>query len=267
MAGSLVLTLWVSLWVLGLPAFGSAECDRELAQRAREEVRKSILPVLGKIELLPPGCPLREERDSLLEQERSKVRLGSSLWKCGLCGKQFKSSWYLDKHLELRHTDYRAPEARFCYADLCGTLVTCGRPTEVRLSGGKATPQNLNEPSWCKRPQERDARTVICKSIIRECSKSPSISAMLEGQICDSVAYKHCSELRSWRRPSASGNRRTHAESVRNAFGIVAFCSLLFLLVLMRCIKMQGQTSPDIQVSWRMRWKHILDGGGKPRTA
>lgn len=38
-------------------------------------------------------------------QEKSKVSVHSRLWKCRVCGKNFRSEIFIDRHFDSRHAD------------------------------------------------------------------------------------------------------------------------------------------------------------------
>jgi rubredoxin len=43
-------------------------------------------------------------------------------WRCGLCGKVFKSEQYIDAHLVRRHTDSLPAAGGTCLAEYCDIL-------------------------------------------------------------------------------------------------------------------------------------------------
>lgn len=108
------------------------DCDRRLSRASREWIRRRIVPlVLSPNKTVedqivhPSTCILHPNRDMLLSQEEQSYAIpaGSSRmtmtttpsvallpkqqqywWQCGLCGKTFLTRYYLDLHLETKHT-------------------------------------------------------------------------------------------------------------------------------------------------------------------
>jgi len=86
-------------------------CSRSLARRGRALVERDVFqrlhPEFKAMEWLPRSCPLWPGNDVLLEQEMHKEKLsrGSSHdWHCKICGKKFRSEFFLDRHLDHKHT-------------------------------------------------------------------------------------------------------------------------------------------------------------------
>lgn len=128
----------------------SSQCSRELSRRARAAVESKLLAPFGLVAAdLPESCPLHPASDLYLYQESQKTEVRSTLWKCGLCGKHFKSEvrvcllwghgahatrppakrshrappqYYLDRHLERHHDDAYLDGATYCPAALCDVI-------------------------------------------------------------------------------------------------------------------------------------------------
>jgi hypothetical protein len=56
-------------------------------------------------EELPQNCPFHPAYNIFRSQEAKKTKVSRSEWKCGFCGKRFKSEFYLDRHMTNKHVD------------------------------------------------------------------------------------------------------------------------------------------------------------------
>lgn len=222
-----------------------------------------ILPQLYRGQsTLPEGCLLREERDVLLAQERMKSRQVGGDWMCGICGKRFETEWYLDKHMEKRHTDYQVSDTALCLADLCGVLMDCGVPPVTEFRGGKevVVGEQRTQPAWCKDSVELKARRRSCISILRNCVASPSQLPALDRSICEDVARDQCAShtIRTRRRSTTTFERSSAHSTLRRVFGIIFLSVLLFLLVLLRVTYYQQNGDQDLRIPSSVRFKAIL---------
>lgn len=108
-------------------------CDRTRSNEAREALRRLLWNAAEARNLaLPRDCPLAPAADVLQWQEATKRPISASHWRCGLCGKNFRSEHFLDKHLARKHAAAGPGEAsigaeveKVCLADFCGASVPC----------------------------------------------------------------------------------------------------------------------------------------------
>eukprot|EP00903_Cladosiphon_okamuranus_P013437 g12516.t1 len=121
-------------------------CSREHSRQSRKIIAQSVYPYLGKDPalIIPPECPLHPALDMFKDQEEHKrlVPGERDLYQCGYCQKQFRTEFYMDRHMENKHpdrlnlgreTDNEAgmdaypggASSRRCLADLCPVL-GCG---------------------------------------------------------------------------------------------------------------------------------------------
>eukprot|EP00752_Nemacystus_decipiens_P008570 g7654.t1 len=84
-------------------------CSREHSRQARKIIAKSVYPYLGKDPALaiPPQCPLHPALDMFKDQEEHKrlVPGERDIYQCGYCQKQFKTEFYMDRHMDNKHPD------------------------------------------------------------------------------------------------------------------------------------------------------------------
>ena len=100
-----------------------AGCDRLESRLARRLILENIVSVAGE---LPPQCPLAPSMDVFLHQEQHKKSAGRQGYvKCLFCGKTFRNDFYMDRHLDNKHSDQFLPNATTCLADFCDVR---GRP-------------------------------------------------------------------------------------------------------------------------------------------
>ncbi len=97
-------------------------CSRFSTRQVRVFLEKEVYPRLPyPPEELPSSCQLNPLYDQFLDQERNKTEVSRSDYQCGLCGKHFRSEFYLDKHISTHHrVQLRGSgENRVCLGDLC----------------------------------------------------------------------------------------------------------------------------------------------------
>ncbi|CAN0001815.1 unnamed protein product [Scytosiphon promiscuus] len=84
-------------------------CSREDSRQARKIAVKKIYPLLGAdpSSIIPPECPLHPELDMYKHQELNKALVSgrSDTFQCGYCQKQFKTEFYMDRHMDNKHAD------------------------------------------------------------------------------------------------------------------------------------------------------------------
>jgi hypothetical protein len=215
-------------------------CDRTRSNEARSGLR-SILwePVTATNALLPENCPLAPAVDVLLWQEKTKKRISSTHWRCGLCGKTFRSEYFLDKHLARKHPTAGPEESsadygvqKVCLADLCGISVPCLPTGNVRIppvsavlvrqedfalasgeSSRHANPETITSvtPRICTDAVEHMAAKHSCFEMIEKCITPETHSSeaelvrlrtTLHGALCDDAYEVECagwSEKLAWR--------------------------------------------------------------------
>jgi hypothetical protein len=122
------------------------DCNRETSRHVRAFIHHSIYPQLGvKPEELPKSCPLHPDNYVYADQESQKQVESRMDWKCNICGKHFKTEFYVDKHMHNAHPDHLrdgAGSGIMCPARLCpifGCRETANHPgNSAKGSGGGA---------------------------------------------------------------------------------------------------------------------------------
>mmetsp|Transcript_20312 Transcript_20312/g.30998 ORF Transcript_20312/g.30998 Transcript_20312/m.30998 type:complete len:246 (-) Transcript_20312:219-956(-) len=162
-------------------------CNRELSRIARVLLREMSSEIGGQ---LPQECVFNPERDVLLYQERQKKALRLNLWKCRLCGKKFVSEYFLDEHLDRKHSSETGNVTQpYCLADACDILDCASLPSLARTAFAKRLDESITRKS------KRSARF----------AKSCNPAKFMEPEICRRVftdcgwhehSEHHCQALR-----------------------------------------------------------------------
>ncbi|KAA6425473.1 MAG: hypothetical protein FRX49_04371 [Trebouxia sp. A1-2] len=71
---------------------------------------------------LTEQCPFHPLRDTYGMQDAARHKHRGIQWKCGFCGKIFRTEAFLDQHMDKNHKNEKHPSADVCLADLCEML-------------------------------------------------------------------------------------------------------------------------------------------------
>jgi len=136
-----------------------ASCSRSLSREARSILNNNLVPFAQQLGAeIATACPFHTDHDHLLQHEQVKQPITQWQWRCGLCGKVFKSEQYIDAHLERRHkATLPAVTGATCLADYCDIL-RC--PSWV---------SSLRHNSLTCRPAELDSRRAFCQHLMHDC--------------------------------------------------------------------------------------------------
>ena len=113
------------------------DCSRSDSRLVRRYLEAEIWPRLKATDVagsLPSECPLNPRLDMYLAQEKKKVKKSKNEYKCGICGKIFRTEYYLDKHMDLKHGDHIDTEMDTCLADFC-QIFGCGHKLVEKPTG------------------------------------------------------------------------------------------------------------------------------------
>lgn len=214
-------------------------CDRTRSKEARQALKRILWDSAEWRNLaLPKDCPLTPSADVLLWQERTKKPISSSHWRCGLCGKNFRSEFYLDKHLARKHATAGSEEHAsidsentMCLADLCGISVPClptgkhalpsvstvlVRREDESVADGMPSKRSSEDttsslPRICTDSVEQLAARHACSAAIERCvtldatsseSDLVRVRTSLHGALCDDAHDVECAtwaEKVTWR--------------------------------------------------------------------
>lgn len=202
----------------------SFECDRRLSRAARELVKRRILPLLPHNnngqkdvhEILRQSiidsstCIFHPNRDVVYQDEmhseripagpqRASPRKRVSHWyQCRYCGKTFLTKYYLDFHLETKHSQVTSQDT-VCPADTyCQVLGGCEHlaldlePFYGRGSGGVGPDAFQVRQMWSRRLQScnevllRDEVQPACQQVMKNCFE-PNVADDLIAGVCDTL--------------------------------------------------------------------------------
>ncbi|CAM9546349.1 unnamed protein product, partial [Ascophyllum nodosum] len=106
------------------------------------------------------------------ESHKSFVPGKRDVYKCGYCQKQFRTQFYMDRHMENKHADRldKAEGSWGCLADLCDAL-GCGRHAGDQCGDrrGGAAPERNSACGKCD-ASEMDHRRYKCKALFHRCA-------------------------------------------------------------------------------------------------
>ena len=240
----------------------AASCDREASREARKIIADGLLPAVRQLGAqLSSNCVLHDEHDHLLLFERAKQPVTQRQWRCGLCGKVFKSEQYIDAHLVRRHTDSLPAAGGTCLAEYCDIL-RC--PSWV-----SALRQHQPGRSSC-RPVELEARRAFCQHLMHDCIIVSSERAGLHHTVFEVMDERFCQPV------SCSGQQRIrdglelyHAPMANDeshaGYYTVAALLLVGLGVLYASILMGvGETRADSEGLRARRGRQALRRGRNP---
>lgn len=151
----------------------SSSCSASASQRATLAVQDIWNFAKTKAQDLPDQCLLLAQRDVHFEHNAMREIYKSKLFRCRTCGKMFKTSQYLDQHIDLRHstTAAKAKRGDVCLGDFCSFL-QC-ESTASFLSLTETHP-------------ERARVEHACRTVLATCFPPPSeLFFDLVDQICE----------------------------------------------------------------------------------
>ncbi|CAM9307174.1 unnamed protein product [Ectocarpus sp. 8 AP-2014] len=186
-----------------------SSCSREHSRQARKIIAKSVYPFLDKDTALaiPPACPLHPELDVFKDQELHKRLVPGKLdtFQCGYCQKQFKTEFYMDRHMDNKHADRLnlagsdaighgiEPAPGRCLGDLCPEL-GCGDyaadscSVEIHAGGGSslgAGAGTIRRGCGACDPADMERRRRRCRALFHGCFDDSTGSAGSDGGIVD----------------------------------------------------------------------------------
>ena len=127
-------------------------------------IQTTLIPMAESLgATLSEECPLHPSHDHLLHYEQHKKSLTGSHFRCGLCGKIFKSEHYLDRHFDRRHADAAPPTADTCLGDFCDFLRCPSWLSDLRRRN-----RDVSALKGCK-AAALDARRHYCQHLMHDC--------------------------------------------------------------------------------------------------
>ena len=107
-------------------------CSRTLSRRVRTYLNRevfSLLPETFAATSLPESCPLNPRYDIFLDQEIHKHERSRSEWECGYCRKSFKNEFYIDRHMDNKHSDKLVVNFALFMFLFCKIVMQCCKHT------------------------------------------------------------------------------------------------------------------------------------------
>ena len=163
-------------------------CSRFSSRLVRNFLDKEVysrLPFPAKD--LPRSCQLNPSYDRFLQQEKNKTELNRGDYSCNICGKHFKSEYYLDKHMHNMHTDVLlGGDQGMCLGELC-PLFGCSSDLESQLhqfyKSGRSIPwqkrsvddTNVFDINETCTPASLERQTYKCENLMRKCFVSSNV--------------------------------------------------------------------------------------------
>jgi hypothetical protein len=162
-------------------------CDRPSAREARRRVHEAVIPLAQAFGAqLSTACPLHPDNDHLLPHEGQKQPVTKFQWKCGVCGKMFKSEHYLDLHLERKHAGMLNQSASVCVGELCDVLQCPSWLSALQR-------QEKERPRPC-RSSELEARRHHCQHMLHDCFEAARPGADLH-PVFEAMEERFCRPL------------------------------------------------------------------------
>mmetsp|Transcript_44015 Transcript_44015/g.71631 ORF Transcript_44015/g.71631 Transcript_44015/m.71631 type:complete len:303 (-) Transcript_44015:2381-3289(-) len=219
------------------------KCSRLRSRIVRGIIEEQVMPTVEDAGyFLPKECLLSRANDILRLQEEQKHELWREQWKCLLCGKSFRSEFYLDKHMENKHTSLYHSNATCCLADLC-EMFDCESGIEEAKSRNKNTPYSeldnvpLSEIEMHRGPCKEnvmDRRKAMCEAVLHKCfspDKSDSSRALFdtfERRFCARLSCSPAMEKLKWKLPVSGKWRKFYGVLVFILVGSLAVFYALF---------------------------------------
>jgi len=213
------------------------DCSREDSRELTNYFSKHIFPKLPSNDLeLPSNCPFHPMYNMYFSQEKNKTKVSRQNWKCGFCGKQFKSEFYLDRHMRNKHVDkldHGLTHDTGCVADLC-PLLGCrtrrrGKQRTIERRGGAHFEQEVP----CTTADLERAK-FRCENLMRKCF--PLSLPLLDSGLSALETFREniCGSLRCVNGALTSAVDYQMQRDAENGEGSVGFLTILsWALVIM----------------------------------
>ena len=183
-------------------------CSRRESRMVRLFLEKNVYSQLNDpLESMLSQCPLHPSVDRFIEQERNKNKIERKTWQCSYCNKKFVSEYYIDRHMDRKHSDKLKQNSTNCFADYCNIF---GCPQQnVELEGGTKR-DDLNEDSerklFSRRSSPKKFETASrctdklvekykykCRLIAKKCFTSApgEYNAVSRSRLCPLIIFSH----------------------------------------------------------------------------
>ncbi|OQR91687.1 hypothetical protein THRCLA_08909, partial [Thraustotheca clavata] len=215
-----LILLSVVIGVVSLNEKHSTLCSRELSREAMYILEQHVYRPAQYFDFKMPSaelCPIAADQILFLDHESHKYRVHSNRWKCGYCSKNFRTESYLDKHMDLKHSN--EDERGICLGDICDIL-NC------------PTTRALHRHAKCSH------NTVFrlkqqCLSLFQSCfpHEEPSINTIRRSEPISNILYESVVE-NICEAITCEGIYEEETNQVAEAFlGVIKFLLIVCLLV------------------------------------
>lgn len=184
-------------------------CDRTRATEARLALSRLLWQPLQTLSIpLRNDCIVHPDNDILLLSHSSKIAQPGGLYSCSICGKTFRSEYYLDKHQARHHPLLRHPNSSTCLSDLCGSIIPCiplNSPPSPSVSTVRLEKEDNGQPqedltrkgTYCSDRKERRRKVLMCVDTYRRCLDkegrwTESILRRLKRDLCERALKVEC---------------------------------------------------------------------------
>eukprot|EP01040_Poterioochromonas_malhamensis_P007615 gene7615-8222_t len=166
--------------------YSEKECSRPLSRDIRKYFFKYV-PV--SVNALPLQCPFHPDNDMLYDQEINKRDLHRGEWQCSYCAKRFANEFYLDKHMQLKHTD-KIKTNGTCLSDLCPVFGCRKDERNFHIPTNKANGKILNLQK-CDKDRLVSLKSE-CVNISDKCfPDSEEMHRIFNAKVCDKLRCIH----------------------------------------------------------------------------
>ena len=94
-------------------------CSLERSSLVKQLLDKDFFPIFQSYgKSVSESCPFNPDNGVYGIIQAKKTYTGS-YYKCEICGKQFVSDFFLNKHMQNRHPEFSQPTNKYCLSDFC----------------------------------------------------------------------------------------------------------------------------------------------------
>ncbi len=178
-------------------------CSRLSSRLVRSFLVKDVFPRLPfPPEALPEACQLNPRFDRYRFQEGNKTEVTRGDFQCKLCGKHFRTEFYLDKHMHNKHQNIlQGGDHGICLGDLC-PIFGCSSQDDsnfhINYRAGKTNrgPRELLDENKFFQLDEScttaslEKQQFLCDAMIRKC-----FSGLVDTSLQKQFKKNICGEL------------------------------------------------------------------------
>ena len=188
-------------------------CDRARAREARHIINSHVRPLIRYLQAdMLSECPFHADHDFLLPHEEEKQVVAQWQWRCGICGKVFRTEHHLDRHFDRRHSETLQMMGNTCLGDFCDILRCPSWLEAMRMQRPEhGVAHDCN-------PAELQARRHQCQHIMHDCFAASGGAEVLN-PVFETMDERFCSLLTCSRRERLRDLSTAIHESHENGHG------------------------------------------------